>query len=449
MATINKFEVETPQEVMSKFQEQLHRMRSSNNPQAVNAANSQTVISALFGSPELRKAKATESALQGALGSVSKSADESEVDFQVRQQVAVRDAMVGVDPSVAVQANDNIMRLQSQELSNRRLKVGVEGDERSLQNAIQTSVDQKTPTIFKVLPDGQMVAVNSLEADASEEEVESLRSSLAEADPGHQYVTGSGADRLKIEKVETSKSEVGGGLSKTGRRKIEQELEAGAAVMRNGVMMLNELAESPLSLVKGAETYAGATSLGQGMRRLQAGLSDEELSDAQVSEQLGWLERAMTSEQAESLRRMGVNSAVANGLVLNLGYTLAKSLDSGRLSDQDVDMAIRMITGNGDPLALKRLLRLRFEEAFNKNKTHKLRAESGALNGAVGLDKWNTLTADHGRMQEALDRFDKVIDEGGFSISLGEKFGASSNAARKAAKEPAKSSPKKIKFTIR
>ena len=48
MANISGFEVETPQEVMARMQEQIGRQAAaSGNPNAINAANSQQVINAL------------------------------------------------------------------------------------------------------------------------------------------------------------------------------------------------------------------------------------------------------------------------------------------------------------------------------------------------------------------------------------------------------------------
>ena len=65
MAIVNGFELTTPTELRAQAQARLDQMRAQGG-QAAQAANSQQVISALFGSPEIQKAQVTHFALSDA-----------------------------------------------------------------------------------------------------------------------------------------------------------------------------------------------------------------------------------------------------------------------------------------------------------------------------------------------------------------------------------------------
>jgi len=444
MATIQGFEIETPQEVMARMQERIDQMRTSGDPNVVNAANSQQVITALFGTPETRAAQNTQDELTAALGSVSKRAEESEAEFQVRQQTAVRDKLAGVNPQVAVQANENIIRLQSEALEQRRLKVGIDTGELELKNALQTAVDSKTPVIFKRNAAGDTTAVGNLDPEATPEEIEAERSRFASADPSHTYVVGSGLDRLKLEDARFNKR---GGLNNSTLADYEGALDETAALMFNGSSFMEQMIEAPLSLASTAESFATAGSFVQGARRIAGAFvnSDEEAeSDLKLADQV--MARSGFLEQAEDL---GLESAVSRGLVLNMAYSLAKTLDpGGRLSDQDVEMAIQMLSGNGDPNALKKLLRARFEEAAFRAETHKTRALSGGLNGAVGTEKFNRYAEQRDRLFGLLDEFETVIDNGGLMQHHRGAFGKTRTAERNAGTPSDTTTAPKLKFTI-
>jgi hypothetical protein len=60
---------------------------------------------------------------------------------------------------------------------------------------------------------------------------------------------------------------------------------------------------------------------------------------------------------SEAVREAGIESGVAEARVISLAYAIAKSRDSGRLSDQDVSLALRSLTGQGGVRELALLFR--------------------------------------------------------------------------------------------
>lgn len=427
MANVGGFEFTGSQALEARAQQAIQQMRSSGDLNQQLAANSQQVIGALFGSPEIRKAKQTEAALSDALTSVKKEEGESDLDFQIRQNNSVRDRMAAVDPNVAMQANEKILRLQSEKLEQRRLKSNADLSDLELNNALQTSVDSKTPTIFKRGVDGQLTAVAGLAPDATPEEINAKVQELQSAQPDSQYVVGSGLDRLKIEDLKTNSM---GGLNKSSVAKIEEAVDATASLFFNGNTFMEQLNESPLSLTAGSETLQQAGGLLAGVRRIAGNFVQ---NDEEAQEDAGLLqdvfERTGFLEEVEDL---GVDSAISRGLVLNMAYGLAKTLDpGGRLSDQDVEMAIQMLVGSGDPNALKKLIRARFEEAAFNAEAHRTRVMGGGLNGRIGVDKFSRYEEQRDLFFEKLDEFEEIIDSGGLLRTKTDVFGKTSQSNNK------------------
>lgn len=446
MANVGGFEFTGSNALIDQANQQIQQLRNSNDLNSQLAANSQQVINAIFSSPEIRKAKETEAALSEALGSVQKEAGESDIDFSIRQNNAVRDRLASVDPNIAVQANDNIIQLNSEKLEQRRLKVGVEADELELKNALQTAVDSKTPVIFRRNAVGDLTAVASLDPDSTPDEINAKIAQLQDARPDEQFVVGSGLDRLKIEDISLTK---GGGLNRSDIGDIEEAIDNTATLFFNGNTFMDQMLEAPLSLTAGAESLREAGSFIQGVRRIAGNFGADEIEaeeDAELVQEI--FQRTGFNETIEDL---GVESGVSRGLVLNMAYTLAKTLDpGGRLSDQDVEMAIDMLIGGGDPNALKKLLRARFEEAAFSAEGHETRIRAGGVNGQVGIDKYARFTAQRESFFEKLDEFERIIDSGGLLQHHRSAFGKSRvPSGDGSAAETDTDAPAPIKFKVR
>jgi hypothetical protein len=423
MANVGGFDFTSPLEVQTKMNELITQMRGSGDPNKVNAANSQQFITGLFGSPESRQAQKTEKGLTSALGSVQKRQEETEAAFQVRQQTAVRDQMATIDPKVAIQANDNIIALQSEALSQKRLGLQIDTLDFELENALQTSVDAKTPNIMRIDSNGQVQAVKTLDPEATSEEIEAERARFQALDPESQYTVGSGLDRLKLEDLEFNST---GGLNKSALRKIEESLEGSAELMFGGAQFLRKGIENPASLTPTSGSVAAGAGLVAGIRRIAGEFVG---SDAEATQDATRYNRVAGGPEAiRRIESMGIQSGIARGLILNMAYTLAKTLDpGGRLSDQDVEMAISMLAGTGNPGELKELLRFRFEAAAEAAKTHKTRALGGGLNGQIGVEKYQDFQRKRDILFGLLDDFDEIIDGGGLAAMNPGAYGRTRN----------------------
>lgn len=439
MANIAGFEVETPQEVLARMQAQVaQKAASARDPNGINAANSQQVISALFGSPELRKAEATEKALKGAVSSVKQGPGETMFDYQIRLQEAVRGATANLDPSLALQANENIVKLttdkKQQELLGVQLegnRIGNESRQAALDETVLKAQEGRTPVIFKRNTDGQLTAVESLPIGSTPEEIAAAQERWqVGAPPGVQMVVGSGADQLRIEaplKLSSSKDKGGKTINGSKIATIQDTIDATTDLLFNGTQALEQFTRAPLALSGPVQTLAATGGVVSFVRNVTGAWSSA-TSDVQIEEDIAMADRVISRPEgqyqtewgvldrqkggAAALEDISADSSTARGLVLNLAYTLAKTLDpGGRLSDQDVEMAIQMLSGNGDPTVLRTLLRKRFDAAINSVETHRLRADTGGLEGEIGRDKFRRLDAQKEKFNAAFKQFDEVIED--------------------------------------
>lgn len=428
MANVFGFEVETPQEVLARINARIDQMRASGDPNVVNAANSQAIISTLIGSPELRRAKATEKALSEAIQSVTKAEGESETDFQVRQNAEIRSKLASVNPQVALQANDNILKLQSEALQQRFLSARADTAEESARSAISTSVMMKTPTFFKS-KNGQLTVASSLSPDATDEEINAELTRLQQADPEGRYVVGNGTDRLKIEDLGLSESGVE--LNKSSKIKIAEQISAADSTMFEMDRFLKKIQDSPRSLVTGAETLAQSGSLIEGGLRIAGDVLNVYTgrplanSEADVRGDVGLVDSIIGSTPGfgERIRAAGVDSAVARGMILSLAYSLARTNDSGRLSDQDVEMAISMLTGSGSPQAMAALFEERLVALDRKMGSNEYLAMNGAINGEDGIKRWNRYQESKAKAFGSLEDFKNLLENGGLLAKNPSVFG--------------------------
>lgn len=439
MANIAGFEIETPQEVMARMQAQVaQKAASARDPNGINAANSQQVITALFGSPELRKAEATEKALKGAVSSVKQGPGETMFDYQIRLQEAVRGATANLDPSLALQANENIIKLttdkKQQELLGERLegnRISNKARQVDLDETILKAQEGRTPVIFKRNTDGQLTAVEILPIGATPEERTAAQERWQEgAAAGVQMIVGTGADQLRIEApLKLSSANDKGGKTINGSKigNIQDTIDATSTLLFNGTQALEQFIRAPLALSGPVQSLAATGGVVSFVRNVTGAWSSA-TSDVEIEEDISMADRVIARPEgqyqtewgildrqkggAAALEDISADSSIARGLVLNLAYTLAKTLDpGGRLSDQDVEMAIQMLSGNGDPTVLKTLLRKRFDAAINAVETHRLRADMGLLEGEIGKDKFRTLDARKEEFNATFKQFEEVIED--------------------------------------
>lgn len=436
MANRYGFEIETPQEVQARIQAQITRLRQQ-NPQA---ADSQMVINALFGNPALRQAQESQDALSQAISNVTKGEEDSEIEFQIKQNQAVRSAMAGVNPEVALQANDNLLRLQSERLELDSLRMRRDVDKQALETAQQLALDRKTPTIFQYDPKtGQKRGVRRLNPEMSVKEVNAILANIQETDPENSYTVGNASELFQTEDFKDGS--VFKGLNKSAIGRIRNQIKDTADLKFKTNQFVTKMIEAPLALLPTSPVEARSGALLTALRKVGG---DFIQSAFQADEELKVAERWLGDESgfASRVESMGIEAGIARGLVLDMAYSLAKSKDSGRLSDKDVDMAIKMLTGEGNPNEILSLLRLQMEAAAYGARHYK----EGVYNGTYGEDAigmYESFEEQDRLLQEKLNRFEEILKAGGLIKYHQSAFGESS-LYKKQKPKPSGSDPQNV-----
>ncbi len=421
MAEIGGFEIETPQEVQARIQAQIDSLRRQ-NPEA---ANSQVVINALFGNPEMRQAEQRQDALSRALGSVTKEEGEEEEDFQIRQQQAVRSQLSQIDPGLALQANDNIIRLNAEKLERQALGVELTQSRLDLSEAQREATEAKTPVLFKSdQRTGISNPVRRLPIDSTQDEINAALAAAQAADPNAVFQIGSGLDVLELEKVAGLK-ESGTGLNNSTVGTRQDALLNTANFFFEANSALETLKDTPFALIPGSRTAAAISAGTSGVRAFLTEIGfGEDLTEEQLAEDERTFRARLDRDNILSQGAdFGINNAVMEGMIKSLAYQLAKALDpEGRLSDQDVEMAAAMLVGTGEPAAILELFRHRIgASAF---------AAEGYLDAAMvgdygeqGQSAAKRFIEQKQRIGTTLDEFEDILGRGGLLKIHGSAFG--------------------------
>jgi hypothetical protein len=417
MGQIGFFELETPQDVREQIEAQIGRLRQGNAQQQA-AANSQQVINALFGSPQMRQAEAKATALTEALGSVTKDAGESEFDFQIRQAQAVRERLAGTAPELSVQANDRLIALQAEQLEQASLKQDFAIDKLTLEEKQFTAAQGKRAVIFEQTLNGN-IPVRFLDPDATDDEIIAARNELAAKFPNKNFDIGNGLDALKLDDAGAATTGV---INKSTKAEYLGALDNAASFARGLAEVTSRIVADPLilssagtQLATGGDLINSVTKvyndfLGENVE-VQTGVVD---ANTLAKANQGRIDAAL--ERSGFIKRAvdeGADAATARAIVTNLAYTLAKALDpGGRLSDQDVEMAMRMLLGNGDPNAILELFDARLRETNASMATAREYASNGVLDGNIGRNAVRRLDSDIARTRDLLTELQSSITAG-------------------------------------
>ena len=419
---IKPYEFTKSADIIAQSQEQIQQMRMSNDPNIQKMAHNQQFLDAIFKLPEIRKAQKLEGVMSAA-AELGKEQGESETDYQIRQQEYIRRAAAELDPKVSLQANDELIRLQAQKMELDSLRMRRDKDQQDLATAQQLAVDEKTPTIFQYdLKTGQKRGVRKLRPDMPIEEVNAILADIQATDPASTYTVGNASELYQVEDFEDGS--VSRGLNRSAIFKGQEKLRATAELKFKTNQFLKKMIEAPLALLPSAKVEAGAGSLLTSLRKIAG---DFIQTDSDANEDLKVAQRWLGDESgfASRVEAMGIEAGIARGIVLDMAYSLAKSKDSGRLSDQDVNMAIKMLTGEGNPNEILGLLRLQMEAAAFSARNYK----EGVYNGTYGEDAvglYERFEEQDRLVQDNLNRFEEILKAGGLIKYHQSAFGESS-----------------------
>jgi hypothetical protein len=358
-------------------------------------ANSQTLIDTLFGDPEIQKAQEIETVIADSMN-LEKQEGEDDLDFQIRQQKAVREGTAKLDPNVAVQANQQIAQLQVEREERDRLLADRADEKEITRRETKKYEHENTHVVLATDANGNTQIVSSGKFDETGKEFE-LRmdeaKELSSADPNNTYEV----VPLSVLLDGSAKTKNGDFALPAGdQRRFFESIQALNGVSIGIADMSKSLQDNMFALTFGSEAEATAGSAASRAaaeltgyysgRTDKAGRAiDAKTIEGWEKQDAGLIEARFGSNKWTKRADKAVISGTIRAQVKELAYKLAKTLDpSGRLSDQDVDMAIEMIVGSGDPKELEKLLRRRLEKTHAQMDTQIHAAKRGHVFGQYG-----------------------------------------------------------------
>lgn len=363
MAIIKPFEFTKSSDLVAHKKQQLNAMLQHEDPNVQRMGQSQAVINALFGDKSVKNAIKLETAIKNGLNLPREDGEDS-LDYQKRQQEYIRSEAAGLDPNIALQANSNIMTLMKEKTAQMKLQASdaraIEkhnldtAEERRTQTPIIFRYDQKTgqKQVVKVGKPGDIMGLND-EMNA-----------LNDANDGFTYGISNANDAL----TPTDPNEVAGPgdhIGKTEGGKIRNAFQAQTSSMYAALPLLEQLASNPRALEGVFMDKEGKVQGGPVSRIFskieyygrQAMVAYETMFPDGKGETESGEEFDINDYISQEMRNNSIETSVAQSRIIALAYAIAKSRDSGRLSDQDVSLAIRSLTGQGGVRELALLFR--------------------------------------------------------------------------------------------
>lgn len=363
MAIIKPFEFTKSSDLVAVKKQQLNNMLTHQDSNVQRMGQSQAVINALFGDKSVKNAIKLETVINNGLNLAQEEGEDS-LDYQKRQQEYIRSEAAGLDPNLALQANGNIMALMKEKKAQMKLMAS---DARTLEQHNSSMAEERrrqTPTIVRYDPTtGQKQVVKTGEVGdvmGLNEEVDALNAS----GDGYTYGISNANDALTPTDPNDSTGP-GDHVGKTEGRRLRDSFQAQTSAMNAALPLLNQLASNPRALEGVYMDKNGVVQSGPvsglfntieyyGRQAMKA--YETMFPDGKGETETGQ-EFEINDYISEEMRRASIESPVAQARIISLAYAIAKSRDSGRLSDQDVSLAIQSLTGQGGVRELALLFR--------------------------------------------------------------------------------------------
>lgn len=383
MANLFGLDVLTSQEINSQRAEQFQAAKQSRDPNAIARASASQAIFGIFGDPELRRAQATERALQESVGSLSQEEGESAADFGIRQAEAARSALAGVNPEVALQANNRILALQNEKLEQEKLRTGNEFERIRLNDAQRVARRAGQRVLFTTDKNGRATPVKFFDDELSDEQVVAELQALQAEQPGRTFDLGTGVDAFKLDGLLGARGFKG--MNNSTKATYLEGITAGKNLAAGLNSVSKELMADPLALERrGSFLAREANNIKNFLDRAQQDWLSDFSDPAQRERAQQFADRTVDSVLNRVLAG-GQVSDVVRSQVTALAYKLAKAMDpGGRLSDKDVEMAAEMLIGGGDPTVIARLFEERIREVDLGIEAALDYADNGEIDGDIG-----------------------------------------------------------------
>lgn len=347
MAGFQGFGYKAPEEIIAETQAGFQRALQSGDRNQMRAAIAQQAAFAIGGSPELARARKTRKVLENAYSEAPDTGDEvaDQMAFYEKAQKAAIDAEL---PEIAMQATQQLsqLRLMQEERSRLRNAEGrAQAKEKRESEAfnLQIEVDKVSK---RHLTQGLLVNPDTLEVldrgDLTDPEALERMNQLKAENPNLVFRTeGEFIELTEAEKDRKARlSNLGNGMG--GRSTLYKDwykkTQATDAFATTAGDFVDLLMLDDVQQVFGAG--GGAKGLVQ-----RAG--------AHARSFIGDEGAARVEERFAEDARWNTLSSEKQALIMELGYALATSREGGRLTDQDVERAIKTLgVDNPDPRAV-------------------------------------------------------------------------------------------------
>lgn len=350
MANFGGFEMETPQEVLARTQAQRSAAMSQGNIHQQRSANMERALDVLFGPPGMRDAKRRQDAIKRAQAAVQpKQPGEDQLDYEMRDLAAKRDAIADISPDVASQINQRLLELGEAKLQRQRL---IAQDQRaSEKHTMEMEAGKREATMDKLIGGNTYVVDTSNNAAVAFDLLDPAQTAAFEQEknkPGRRVITSAQAFALMMQddaqaaamRLALAKADNDVGGSKVTYKELEKLSGGLLDLHATAERIFNVFDSNPDVLTGGSKGAAAldkiATEIGAAGRIASGGVTKE---GTQID---SWL------------KQNSIQNTRMQGLVVGLAYSLAKTNDpGGRLSDNDLRMAVQMVGGdNPNPAAI-------------------------------------------------------------------------------------------------
>lgn len=370
---------------MAKLDQEMEAARQSGDRGREQGVRMRQIALNLVGTPESRQAHKVDKVMKAALDDNPKQEGESAAEHQIRVLNSARDGVASISPQQAIQINEQIIRLRDAVQSQRSKELDIQADE------LQAQYDRGL-----VIADANGQAASDVFWD------DNIKENYDAAHAAMQEMRQSNPDRelfikplAKMVDWDPSRGRSGSDNWTASDEKTMKGINANTGLMLETANLVETLNENMWGLVPGAsDTAVAIDTVGNNINAVEGWISGSvneayekakqwaadnriSLTWSSVDEYKEQLDKefedtfdSATREGGEysqawddmvgALRKAGKDSSYLKAQVKLMAYSLAKALDpGGRLSDQDVEMAMEMIIGNGSPEVIEKRIRER------------------------------------------------------------------------------------------
>jgi len=346
MANFAGFEIETPQEMLTRLNAQRAKIMSGNDVNAINFEATDGILKAIFGDPEKELAGSRTDAATAAFADTEQMEGEDDIAFRQRQVQTFFDEVKHTDPALAAQAAEELTSIQNERVERDMLMSQEErrksNEQRLADQERDRQEDRSRKNVFNNL--GYAYDRRTGKATAFNLSTPEGKAKLVEAskNPDTTVLTREEMANMDERKAREADSRY---WNNSDRSEKIGTYEATFDSYNRVGRMMEIVGTEPDTLT----TVAG---IEKAISNLEAEVGAfENATGADLTMIEKWRGRLKQEVDAAARAR-----GVTDSMLLSVAYSWAKAKDpGGRLSDKDLDLAIQMVGGkNANPTIFAR-----------------------------------------------------------------------------------------------